>query len=65
VALRMEDITHWVLERVAKMPREHKFALGDKLVEPCLEATCALVVATYVRDKLEAAVARSARALRA
>src|SRR5208283_4672429 len=52
VALRMEDITHWVIERVAKMPREHKFAIGDKLVEACLDVTCALVEATYVRDKL-------------
>lgn len=52
VALRMEDISHWVIERVAKMPREHKFAIGDKLVEACLDVTCALVEATYVRDKL-------------
>jgi hypothetical protein len=52
VAIRMEDVTHWVVERVAKMPREHKFAIGDKLVEACLEVTCALVEATYVRDKL-------------
>ncbi len=51
-ALRMEDITHWVIERVAKMPREHKFAIGDKLVEACLGVTCALVEATYIRDKL-------------
>jgi hypothetical protein len=35
----MEDITHWVVERVATMPREHKFALGDKPVEACLEVT--------------------------
>jgi hypothetical protein len=48
----MEDISHWVIERVAKMPREHKFAIGDKLVEACLDVTCALVEATYVRDKL-------------
>jgi hypothetical protein len=48
----MEDITHWVVQRVAKMPREHKFAIGDKLVEACLDVTCTLVEATYVRDKL-------------
>ena len=52
VAIRMEDITHWAIERVAKMPREHKFAIGDKLVEACLDVTCALVEATYIRDKL-------------
>jgi len=48
LALRMEDVTHWVIERVAKMPREHKFALGEKLVEklapacsPASPAACA------------------------
>jgi len=25
LALRMEDVTHWVIERVAKMPRERAF----------------------------------------
>jgi hypothetical protein len=52
VALRMEDVTHWMIERVSKMPRAHKFTLGDKLVETCLEVTCALVDAAYTRDKL-------------
>ena len=52
VALRMEDVTHWVIERAAQMPRHHKFTLGDKLVEACLGVTCTLVDATYTRDKL-------------
>ena len=52
LALRMEDVTHWVIERVAKMPREHKFTLGEKLVETCLHVTCLLVEAAYTRDKL-------------
>lgn len=58
----MEDIAHWVIERVAKMPREHKFAIGDKLVEACLDVTCALVDATYTRDKL-ALLAQASRGL--
>lgn len=61
----MEDITHWIIERVAKMPREHKFALGDKLVEACLEVTCALVEATYTRDKLGLLAKASRTLLRA
>jgi hypothetical protein len=44
----MEDLTHWVAQRVAKMPREHKFAIGDELVEACLDVTCGLVEATHV-----------------
>ena len=51
VALRMEDLTLWVMERVARMPRAHKFTLGERLVETCLEVTCALVDATYTRDR--------------
>lgn len=62
VALRMEDLTHWVIERVSKMPREHRFALGDRLVETCLAVTCALVDATYTRDKL-ALLAQASRDL--
>jgi hypothetical protein len=62
VALRMEDIAHWVVQRVAKMPREHKFAIGDKLVEACLDVTCALVEATYTPRQARAARAGVARA---
>lgn len=52
IALRMEDLTVWVIERVAKMPREHKFTVGDKLVESCLEVTTLLVEASFLRDKV-------------
>ncbi|MBI5477237.1 MAG: four helix bundle protein, partial [Deltaproteobacteria bacterium] len=48
----MEDITVWVIERVAKMPRDHKFTVGDKLVETCLEVTTLLVEASFTRDRL-------------
>ncbi len=48
----MEEVTHWVIERAAKMPQEHKFAIGEKLVETCLDVTCLLVEASYTRDKL-------------
>lgn len=62
VALRMEDLALWTLERVAKMPRDHKFTLGDKLVETCLEVTTLLTEASYVRDKLTL-LASASRAL--
>jgi hypothetical protein len=48
----MEDLTVWVAERASKMPREHKFTVGDKWLESCLEVTTLLTEATYVRDKL-------------
>ena len=52
IALRMEDLTVWVIERAAAMPRAHKFTVGDKLVETCLEVTTLLVEASFVKDKL-------------
>ena len=61
VALRMEDITHWTIERVAKMPRAHKFAIGDKRVDARLDVTCALVEATYALSSLSPARAPGAR----
>lgn len=51
-ALRMEDLCIWVIERAAKFPRDHKFTVGDKWVETCLQVTTLLVEASYVRDKL-------------
>lgn len=48
VALRMEDLTVWVVERVAKMPRYYKFTVGDKLCETCLQVTTLLTEATHV-----------------
>lgn len=36
VALRMEELTVWAIGHAARMPRDHKFTLGDKLVETCL-----------------------------
>lgn len=47
----MEDLSLWVVERVAKMPRDHKFTIGDRLIEACLTVTTLLIDATYTRDK--------------
>lgn len=44
----MEDLTLWVIERTATFPRAHKFTLGDRLIDTCLEITTALVEATYL-----------------
>jgi hypothetical protein len=62
VALRMEDLTVWVIERASRMPREHKFTVGDKLVETCLEVTTLLVEASFVHDK-GALLGQASRAL--
>jgi len=43
VALRMEELTLWVMQRVAKMARAHKFTVGDRLVETCLDVSAGLM----------------------
>lgn len=64
IALQMEDLTLWVIERVAKFPRDHKFTLGDRLVETCLDITTDLVEATYLSARGPHELARLHRAAR-
>ena len=33
----MEGLLTWTEERVAKFPRDHKFTVGDRLLEICLD----------------------------
>jgi len=65
LALRMEDLTLWTAERVAKMSRDHKFTVGDRLLETCLEVTTLLVQASFLRDKLGLLAAASRGLVRA
>lgn len=65
IALRMEGLLVWVVERVAKFPREHKFTVGDRLVETCLDITSHLVEASYRRDKRHDLAAASRGLVRA
>jgi hypothetical protein len=58
----METRLVWVVERVAKFPREHKFTVGDRLVETCLDITSHLVEDSYRRDK-HAELSAASRAL--
>jgi hypothetical protein len=48
----MEDLTVWVMERAAAFPREHRFTVGERLVDACLDTLEALVEASYRRDRL-------------
>jgi hypothetical protein len=47
----MEGLLTWTAERVAKFPRDHKFTLGDRLLETCIDVMSALTNAAYRRDK--------------
>ncbi|MEO7035203.1 MAG: four helix bundle protein [Polyangiaceae bacterium] len=50
-ALRMEPLTLWVVKRVEAFPRAHRFTVGERWIETCLDIQTALVEASYVRDK--------------
>ena len=47
----MEALCLWLIQHVAKMPRDHKVTLGDRLVETSLLVTEKLVEATYARER--------------
>ncbi len=61
----MEELTGWVLDRVAKMPREHRFTIGDRLIATALDVTTLLCEAAYTRDKLPILQRASRELLRA
>lgn len=46
IALRMEGLLAWTVERLVKFPREYKFTVGDRLIETCLDITSHLVEAS-------------------
>lgn len=61
----MEGLLQWVAERVAKLPREHRFAVGDRLLVTCIECIEVmenLLDASYRRDK-HASLAAASRGL--
>ncbi|MFW5741158.1 MAG: four helix bundle protein [Myxococcota bacterium] len=47
----MEPVTLWVIQRVDHFPRKHKFTIGDRWIDTCLDVQTSLVEATYIRDK--------------
>ena len=51
VVIQKEDLTLWVMLRVAKLPRDHRFTLGDRLIGACLSVLHDLVHAAFSRDK--------------
>ncbi len=44
----------WLLPMVEKLPRSHKFTLGDRIAITALNVLEALIDATYTRDRADA-----------
>lgn len=50
---KMYDVIKWLIPRVNKFPRSHKFTLGDRITNLSLDVLMLLVEAQYTRQKIE------------
>jgi hypothetical protein len=49
---KMYDVLKWLLPKISKLPRSHKFTLGDRATNLGLDVLMLLVEASYTREKL-------------
>ncbi len=49
---KIYDVLKWLIPQISKMPRSHKFTLGDRVTNLGLDILMLLVEASYTRDKL-------------
>ncbi|MBD3181921.1 diversity-generating retroelement protein Avd [Candidatus Poribacteria bacterium] len=50
---KMYDVLKWLLPQVSKLPRSHKFTLGDRITDLGLDVLGLLIEASYTRRKLD------------
>ncbi len=50
---KIYDVLKWLMPQISKLPRSHKFTLGDRVANLGLDVLMLLVEASYTRDKLE------------
>ena len=48
---KMYDLIKWLLPQIAKLPRAHKFTLGDRMTNLALDTLELLIQAVYTRNK--------------
>lgn len=48
---KMRDLIKWLLPQIAKLPRSHKFTLGDRIINLSLDVLELLIEATYTQKK--------------
>jgi len=49
---KLYDVIMWLMGRVEKFPRSHKFTLCERSVNLALDTLALLIEATYTRDRL-------------
>ena len=50
---KVYDVLKWLIPKISKLPRSHKFTLGDRATNLALDVLMVLVEASYTRNKLE------------
>ena len=45
------DLTLWIIQKVEKFPRAHRFTVGDRLVQEALDLLLLLVEAAYRTER--------------
>ncbi len=51
VIIKAYDLVREITHRAAKFPRDHKFVLGDRMLNTCWDVFEALINARYLKDK--------------
>ena len=51
IVAKMYDVVKWLLPQMAKLPRAHKFTLGDRITNLALEILQLLIDASFLRLK--------------
>jgi len=50
---QMYNLIKWLIPQIAKLPRSHKFTLGDRITNLVLDTLDLLIQAVYTRSRLE------------
>ena len=50
---KLYDVLKWLIPQISKLPRSHKFTLGDRITNVGLDILMLLVEASYTHEKLE------------
>jgi len=52
VVQKMYDLIKWLIPTIAKLPRSHKFTLGDRITNLALDTLDLLIQAVFIRVSL-------------
>jgi len=51
IIVKTYNLTHWYIEKLSRLPRNHRFTLGEKIQNTLLDLLILLSDAIYSKDK--------------